>query len=84
MVKKMNNLDIDYYNTIRENIKRYRKLNKITQQELADKIGYNKKTISDIENENIKAHSSIQTYCNIAKVLNLSILDLLEPINNEK
>lgn len=39
-------------NTIGENIKKYRKLAKMTQEELAEKIGANRVTIARYENGN--------------------------------
>lgn len=70
-------LYIDYYEIIRKNIRRYRRMANLTQGELAKIMNYNKGTLYNMESENKKAHLSLNTYCYIAEILGINITDLL-------
>ena len=61
--------DYYYYDIVRKNIKKYRKLANLTQQELADLIGYNEGTIANIENSSYQTFSLEFLYI-ISKQLN--------------
>lgn len=69
----------DYYEIIRKNIRRYRKLEKLSQEDLANLSNISKTTISSLESNNFKKHLSLETYCLIAETLGINIIDLLEP-----
>lgn len=60
--------------SIGENIQKYRKDKKLTQQELADKIGISKSHMSKIEINNKKP--SLELLFKIAEKLNVSLYDL--------
>lgn len=57
-------------------IRHYRKLIKLTQEELADKLEVTKSYISKVENENTLP--SVEMFVNIAEILNVDVGDLLE------
>ena len=57
-----------------KNIKRYRKLNNLTQEQFADLIGIDYKNVSKIENGN--NYPSPETLTSIANALNIEFYDL--------
>ena len=63
----------DIYEIIAENIKKYRRLKKLTQKELALKSGYSYSFIRKIESKKCKKNFSIMTIYNISKALNINI-----------
>ncbi|MEG0826287.1 MAG: helix-turn-helix transcriptional regulator [Bacilli bacterium] len=65
------------YNTIGNNIKHYRKLNNITQRELAEKALVSENLIAKLESITYQT-ISIDTLEIIAEVLNVEISKLLE------
>lgn len=68
---------------IHENIKKYRKLNDLTQKELAEKIGVSTITIQNYENS--RRTPNYETLTKIANALHISINDLfLSDINLSK
>lgn len=74
---------------VAQNILNLRKINKLTQYELAEKINYSDKAVSRWEKG--ESLPDLETLNNIAKVFNVSISYLLEPhsyddipINNQK
>lgn len=67
----MNN---DFYKLLGENIKRYRKVKGLTQQELADKLGISLNFMGKIEVAFSKP--SLDTLIKIAEGLNISVSDL--------
>ena len=80
-VVKMNiSNEIDVYKTIGKNIKKYRKQNKIklTQKELAERVGICTSLIGGLESSNITQGISIYNLYKISKVLNVSINKLLK------
>lgn len=60
---------------LNNNIKYLRNLNKISQQELADRVGIDRSTISRIENNEIE--TTIPIAEKLAKNLNVSFSDLV-------
>lgn len=56
------------------NIKKYRKKKKMSQEELAQKIGYERSTIAKWENGSLKPYA--ETLREISKVLDVSIENL--------
>lgn len=67
-----------YYCIIRKNIRKYRKLNKLTQQDLADMTDITRDYICDIENENRNKHPSIAYIGRIAEALGIEIIYLFK------
>jgi len=68
------------YKIIGKNIKKYRNLNnqKLTQKELASRIGVCTSLIGSLESDNINQGISIYNLYKISKVLNISIDKLLK------
>lgn len=62
-----------YYDIIRDNIKKYRKEKKLTQQGLADLAGISRQYVTDIENENRNKHITIAILGRIADAMNVNI-----------
>lgn len=71
--KKFINDDEYYYKIIRENIKKFRLEQKLTQQELADMTELSREYICDIENESRNKHLTIAVLGRIAEALNINI-----------
>ncbi|MBQ2872510.1 MAG: helix-turn-helix transcriptional regulator [Bacilli bacterium] len=69
------------YIIISQNIKKYRRLQKITQKELAKKCGYSYAYIRRIEGPNCPKNFSILTICNICDALNIEVSSIFE--NND-
>lgn len=63
--------------TIGNNIKKYRKEKKLTQQQLADAIGKSKSIIEKYEADKIENHSFV-VLKSIADILDINISDLLD------
>ena len=68
----------DVYFTISKNIKKYRKVNKMTQYDLAVKSGYSYAYIRRIEGPKCIKNFSIQTIYNISKALEIPIKNLFD------
>lgn len=66
-----------YYDIIRKNIKKYRELKGLTQQELADKIDLSMNYIAKIESTKMKKSFTIVVLGRIADVLNIPISKFL-------
>ncbi len=64
-----------YYQIIRNNIKKNRLENNLTQQELADLTGYTRGYICDIENQLRNKHFSLVVLTRISFALNKNIED---------
>lgn len=69
-----------YYNIIRKNIKKYRKVKHLTQQQLADAADLSVDYICEIESPTKSKSFSIVTLGRIADVLEV---DIKEFFNNE-
>lgn len=68
----------DIYKLVAKNIKKYRKNQKITQQELARRTGYSYAYIRRIEAPKCSKNFSILTLYNICKSLDINIGSLFE------
>ena len=71
-------MSTNIYQTIGKNIKKYRKINDITQEKLASVTNLSYGFIKNLEAKNVHATISIETLDIIAKALNVKITDLLE------
>ena len=84
MMYKINNkyfmIEQQLYKTIGKNIKKYRKENneKLTQKELAKKVGVCTSLIGSLESNNINQGISVYNLYKISKILNVSIDKFLE------
>lgn len=63
----------DRFRIVSENIKKYRLVNKMTQRELADKVGISLSYLSKIEAENCNKSFSLHVLFDIADALNIDI-----------
>ncbi len=68
----------DVYLVIANNIRKYRKKNKLTQKELARRSGYSYAYIRRVEGPKCIKNFSIQTIYNLSKALNVDIKELFE------
>ena len=73
----MNNNDT-IYDTVRKNIRKYRRLRCMTQQELADAAELSHGYIREIESLNMGATFSLDAVEKIAIALNIEIKNLFE------
>lgn len=74
----MNKYEVNIYEQVAKNIKKYRKLARLTQAQLAEKIGVSHEFIRRIESKKGKKTFSFQTLWNISLVLNVSLNQLTE------
>lgn len=70
--------DDDIYNTIRCNIKKYRKEKGLTAAELAELIGRSHDFIRQIESEKVAYNFSVETFYRISVALGVSMNRLIE------
>lgn len=70
-----------YFDMIRYNIKKYREIANLTQQELADKCGLSMNYIAKIESNKMKKGFSIVTIGRIADALGIDIKNLFNEKN---
>lgn len=70
----------DKYRIIGQTIKKYRKLRKLTQQQLADKASISISYLTKIEAINCDQPFSLEVILDISEVLDVSIHQLLEDI----
>lgn len=68
----------DIYKLIGQKIKKYRKMQKITQEQLAMKANLSYGFIKNLETKNVYATISIETLSVIADCLNVPIVKLFE------
>lgn len=66
------------YTLVGENIRKYRKKQSLTQQELANKSGYSYSYIKKIEGKESPKNFSILTLYNISKALDIDIKHLFD------
>ena len=78
MMKKIE-FDEDIYNTIRRNIKRYRKQKGMTAMELAELIDVSHEFIRQIESEKVAYNCSIKTLYLISLALGVKVGEFFEP-----
>ena len=72
----MKHTDNYYFNVIRNNIQKYRKEKKLTQQQLADKSGLTMNYISKIESKKMQRGFTIVSLTRIADALEIDIKKL--------
>ncbi len=70
--------DNDIYNTIRRNIKKYRREKKLTSAQLAEMIGLSHDFIRQIESEKVGNNFSVDTFYKIAVALEVSLDKMIE------
>ncbi len=70
--------DTDIYNTIRKNIKKYRKLRGITSEELSEMVDLSHEFIRQIESEKVAYNFSVDTLYKISVALDVSLDDLIK------
>ncbi len=75
---KKPNFDTDIYNTIRKNIKKYRKLKGLTSEELSEMVNLSHEFIRQIESEKLAYNFSVDTLYKIAVALDVSVDTLLK------
>lgn len=66
------------YDTIRKNIKKYRKVKKLTSAELAEMVDLSHDFIRQIESEKAAYNFSVDTLYRISVALDVSIDDLIK------
>lgn len=81
MKNKINNTNI--YDTVRYNIRKYRKLNKMTQQQLADVSDLSHGYIREIESKKMGTTFSLDAVEKIANGLNINFKLLFEEPEKE-
>ena len=76
----MNNIEYDnnIYDTIRRNIKKYRKEQKMTAAELAELVDLSHDFIRQIESEKVGNNFSVETLYRISVALGVSLDALIE------
>ncbi|MBQ3306101.1 helix-turn-helix transcriptional regulator [Candidatus Saccharibacteria bacterium] len=62
-----------YYQILRKNIRKYRKAQNLTQQDLADMTDMSREYICDIENESRRKHVTVAVLGRIAEALGTPI-----------
>ena len=67
----------DRYKAIGKNISKYRLQRKMTQEELANKVGISYSYLIQIEAPNVVKKLSLEVLFDIARVLNVDVKDLL-------
>lgn len=70
--------DNDIYNTIRRNIKKYRKEKGLTSAQLAEMVDLSHDFIRQIESEKVGNHFSVDTFYKISVALGVSLDQLIE------
>ena len=70
--------DLEIYDTIRKNIKKYRKEKKITAAQLAELVDLSHDFIRQIESEKVAYNFSVETFYRISKVLGVKMDKLIE------
>lgn len=75
---KPKQFDEDIYNTIRRNIKKYRKEKGLTSAQLAEMVGLSHDFIRQIESEKVGNNFSVDTFYKIAVALDVGLDKLVE------
>lgn len=70
--------DDDIYNTIRRNIKKYRREKNLTSAQLAEMVDLSHDFIRQIESEKVGNHFSVETFYKISVALDVSLDRLIE------
>lgn len=81
----MNKNDENYiYYLIGKNLKKQRKLKKLTQSKFAELCNYSEGFIMNIESEKYHQTFSLGTIWKFAQVLNIDVRELFTPLDDEK
>lgn len=67
-----------YYKILRQNIRKYRIKNELTQQELADMTDLSREYICDIENDSRNKHPTISAIGRVADALEIEMGSLFQ------
>ena len=80
MTKKIEQLQFDenIYNTIRRNIKKYRKEKGLTSTQLAEMVDLSHDFIRQIESEKVGYNFSVETFYKISVALGIGLDKLIE------
>ena len=80
MIVNMDNIKFDnkIYDTIRKNIKKYRKVKGITSAQLAEFVDLSHDFIRQIESEKARYNFSVETFYRISVALGVSLDKLIE------
>lgn len=70
--------DENIYDTIRKNIRKYRKLKGITSAELAEMVGLSHEFIRQIQSDKAGYNFSVETFYKISVALDVSLDDLIK------
>lgn len=70
--------DNDIYNTIRRNIRKFRKDERLTSAQLAEMVDLSHDFIRQIENEKVGYNFSVESFCKISVALEVSLDQLIE------
>lgn len=86
MKKKVEQLQFDenIYNTIRRNIKKYRKEKGLTSAQLAEMTDLSHDFIRQIESEKVGYNFSVETFYKISVALGVSLDKLIEKTKDEQ
>ena len=79
----MSNLEFDgdIYNTIRRNIRKYRKYSGLTAAQLAEFVDLSHDFIRQIESEKVAYNFSVETFYKISVALGVSLDQLIDKSN---
>lgn len=80
MIDKIEQIQFDdnIYDTIRRNIKKYRKLKKLTSAQLAEMVDISHDFLRQIESETVKRNFSVETFYKISVALDVELDKLIE------
>lgn len=73
--------DNEIYDTIRRNIKKYRKENRLTSAQLAEMVGLSHDFIRQIESEKVRYNFSVETFYKISVALGVGMDELSKKQN---
>ena len=79
-MKTFEHSDNYYFDLIRHNIKKYRQISHLTQQELADRAGLSMNFIAKIESQKLQRGFTIVSLGRIADALKIDIRKLFDEI----
>lgn len=79
---KKPNYDEDIYNTIRQNIRKYRKLKGLTTEELSEMVDLSHEFIRQIESKKVAYNFSVDTFYKISVALGVKLDDLIKKQND--
>ena len=75
-------MDENIYDTIRKNIRKYRKERHITSAKLAEMVGLSHDFIRQIQSDKVRYNFSVETLYKISIALNVSLDDLVKKENS--